>query len=192
MQLLNNKNSYGWASICLHWVGAVGLIWLYILGQDIVTAKELGVARELRRALTEYHVSIGCIFLVFFVARIVFHIAQRQPNKPQQHKTLNLISKVVVWGFLLLIFAQVVTGPLIEWSAMRPVKFFDLFAIPSPFEARINWMHKGGEFIHEYAANMFWPLIILHVGGGLKHLLWGDDNIFKRIFWVRNKPSQEG
>ncbi len=186
MQLKNTEEKFGWIAIALHWISAVGVIWLYFLGENIEHAKEDSLARAEVRAIVEYHVSIAMIFIVFLAARVLWHLAQKQPAKPKQHPVLTILAYAVQWGFLAMIAIQIVTGPLIEWSAMRPVKIFDIVAIPSPFTQRVGWLHEGGETVHKLASNLFWPLIALHVGAALKHLALDRNGSFQRMIWVRN------
>ncbi len=187
MQLKNTKEKFGWIAIGLHWIAAVGVIWLYFLGENIEHAKEDGLPREEVIGIIEYHVSIAMVFIVFLAARVVWHIVQPQPTKPRQHPALAILAYVVQWGFLAMIAIQIITGPLIVWSAPRPLLVFDIISIPSPFLERIDWLHEGGETVHKLASNLFWPLIALHVGAALKHLVLDRDGSVQRMLWVRNK-----
>lgn len=185
MQLKNTKEAYGWIAIVLHWISAVGVVWLYFLGENIEHAKEDGLARDEVRAILEYHVSIGMIFFVFLLSRVLWHFTQQQPTKPKQHPAFNLAALVVQWGFLAMIVVQIISGPIAEWSAARPLKVFDLLLIPSPFPEYVEWLHEGAETIHKLASNLFWPLIALHVGAALKHLVIDRDGSFQRMLRVR-------
>ena len=86
--------------------------------------------------------------------------------------------------FLLMIALLLVTGPLSVWSTGRPIQVFDLFSLPSPFSARAPTIHEFAEEVHEAASKLFWPLIILHVGGALKHLVVNRDRTLQRMLWV--------
>lgn len=189
MQLKNTHEKFGWIAIVLHWIAAIGVAWLYFLGENIEHAKEDGLAREEVRALIEYHVSIAMIFIVFLAARVLWHIAHKQPAKPRQHRALTMLAYAVQWGFLVMIAIQIITGPIIEWSVMRPLKVFDLFSVPSPFPAAVGWFHEGAETVHKLASNLFWPLIALHVGAALKHLVLDRDCSFQRMILVRGEKS---
>ena len=185
MQLKNSTTAYGWVAIVLHWISAIGVIWLYFLGEDIEHAKEDGLPRAEVVELMSFHSSIGALFFIFLAARIVSHIAQRQPSKPDQHRYLNLLSRAVMWLFLLMIGLQIITGPIIIWTRPAPVEIFDFMSIPSPFPARAEWLHEAAEFVHKYAPNLFWPLIILHVAGALKHQFIDKDGSALRIIRVK-------
>lgn len=185
MQWKNTAAGYGWAAIALHWIAAAGVIWLYFLGENIEHAKEARLPREEVRTLIDFHVSVGMAFIVFLAARIVGHIAQRQPAPPKQAKYLHWLSKTVMWLFLLMIGVQIVTGPLSIWTGGSPIKVFDLFAIPSPFAERQGELHEALETVHALAPNLFWPLIVLHVAGAAKHLLIDRDGAVQRMLWVK-------
>jgi len=191
MQLNNTRSGYGWISIFLHWVSAIGVIWLYFLGENIEHARELELPREARRLIIDYHISIGLIFLLALAARIVWHVSQTQPEKPVQYAWLNHLARAVIWAFLAMIAVQIVSGPVIEWAAMRPLKIFDLVSIPSPFSSRIEWLHDGAELVHKLAPNLFWPLIVLHVAGAAKHIFLDPDRSALRMFWVRSQDHSK-
>ena len=171
------------------WIAAIGVIWLYFLGENIEHAKEDALPREEIRAIVDYHISIAMVFIVFLAARVAWHIAQPQPAKPAQHPALTVLAYAVQWGFLVMIFIQIITGPIIEWSVGRPLKVFDLFTVPSPYQGRIGWLHEGAETVHKLASNLFWPLIVLHVGAALKHLVLDRDGSFQRMVWAGGRKS---
>ena len=181
MQLKNTANAYGWAAIALHWISAVGVIWLYILGEGIEHAKEDRLPREEISAMIEFHTAVGMVFLLFFVARIVGHVAQSQPRPPAQHTYLKMLSRMVMGLFLGMIAIQIVTGPLIMWTVPKPISIFGLFSIPTPFAERPESFHDALELVHKYAPNLFWPLIVLHVGGALKHFVIDRDDTLQRM-----------
>ena len=77
------------------------------------------------------------------------------------------------------------TGPLAVWSTGQPLQVFDVLAIPSPFAARVDWLHEACEEVHGAATKLFWPLIGLHVAGAVKHLVYDRDRTLQRMLWVR-------
>jgi cytochrome b561 len=149
------------------------------LGENVEHAKALGLAREVRRQFVDCHISIGMIFLGPLAARVFWHLAHRQPRKPDQNVWLNRLSDLMIWDFLAMITVQIVTGPRIQWSAPRPLKIFDQTILPSPLSKRVEWLRYGGEFLHKRAPNLFWPLMALHIAGSLKHLLISRDGSFQ-------------
>lgn len=188
MQIKNTENAYGWAAIVLHWISAIGVIWLYFLGENIEHAKEAALPRAEIAQFVDFHASVGAVFFAFLAARIVSHLAQRQPAKPDQHRYLNMLSTAVIWLFLLMIAIQIITGPLIVWTKAEPFRVFDWFAVPSPFASPSEALHEALEFAHKTAPNLFWPLIVLHVAGALKHLIFDRNRSALRIVRVKRAP----
>ena len=184
MTLTNTRNAYGWLSICLHWISAIGVIWLYFLGEDIEHGRKDNLSNDEMVVLVRFHVSVGLCFFLFLAARIITHLTQVRPEPLADQKYLNLISLFVQRLWLLMIGIQIITGPLVIWTAGRAMKFFDYFEIPSPLP-RMEALHEVLEFVHATAPNLFWPLLALHLLGAAKHLFWNRDRTVQRMLWVR-------
>lgn len=180
MSITNTKAAYGWAAIALHWISAVGVIALYFLGE----AMEEAGGRAEEAAARDLHVSVGMLLFTFMLARLFWSFSQPHPASLEKNRWLRLAAIAVHLLFLAMIAVLLATGPLIIWSAGRPIEVFDWFAIPSPFPGRVEWLHEGGEEVHELASKLFWPLIVLHVGGALKHLVIDRDRTLQRMLWV--------
>lgn len=180
MQLGNTRTAYGWIAIALHWISAVGVIVLYFLGDTL----EEAVGRPAKAAAYLNHVSVGVLLFTFLAARLIWSATQSKPAPLETRKWFALAAKVVAIAFLAMIAIQIITGPLIVWSGGRALQVFDWFAIPSPFPQRIGWLREAAELPHKLAPNLFWPLLILHVGGALKHVVIDRDKTLLRMLWV--------
>lgn len=183
MNLNNTKAAYGWVAIALHWISAVGFIALYFLGE----AMEEAGGRAEEAAARDIHVSVGMLLFTFMAARLFWSLSQPHPRSLEPNRWLRLAAMIVHIAFLAAIALLLVTGPLAIWSAARPIEVFDLLSLPSPFPVRNEWLHEAAEEIHELASKLFWPLIVLHVGGALKHLVIDHDRTLQRILWVRDR-----
>lgn len=181
MSLGNTRNAYGWIAIGLHWISAGGVLALYLLGERMEEAS----GRAAKLAAQDLHVSIGVLLFAFLAARLLWSASQPRPAPLEPKRWLQIAAKTVQGLFLFMIAVLLVTGPLAIWSAARPLEVFDLFAVPSPFPARVDWLHEAVEEIHGAASKLFWPLIALHVAGALKHLVIDRDATLQRMLWVR-------
>jgi cytochrome b561 len=181
MSLTNTRAAYGWAAIALHWISAIGVAALYFLGDRIEDAP----GRVEKLAARDLHVSVGILLLSFLAARLLWSASQTEPRPLEQDRRLRLAAKVVQILFLAMIAVLIVTGPLSVWATGRSIDVFGLFALPSPFAARLNWLHEAAEEIHGAASKLFWPLIVLHVGGALKHLVFNRDQTVQRMLWAK-------
>lgn len=209
----NSKHGYGWLAIVLHWISAVGVIWMYFLGENIEHAKEDG-PREAVISAISFHVSIGMLFFAFLLARLISSLTQVRPaplraRAPSDDATgpliplrralakqdhyLILVGLFVQRLWLLMIGIQIITGPLLPWTSGRALKIFDGVQIPSPFPAGIPWLHDGLhdglERMHALAPNLFWPLLILHLAGAAKHLLLDKDQTVQRMVVPAKQPE---
>jgi cytochrome b561 len=179
MSFTNTRTAYGWGAIALHWISAVGVVALYLLGERLEEAPD----RAAKLAAQNLHVSVGVLLFTFLLARLLWSASQPKPTSLERHRLFELAARAVQALFLLMIAVLIVTGPLAIWSTGRPLEVFDLFAIPSPFPTPLNWLHEGAEVVHGAASKLFWPLIVLHVGGALKHLVVDRDGTVQRMFW---------
>lgn len=181
MSLSNTRAAFGWVAIGLHWISAIGVVALYLLGEQMEEAPD----RAARIAAQGLHVSVGVLLFTFLAARLLWSFSQPHPESLERNRWLRLAAIAVHLLFLAMILVLLVTGPLAIWSAARPIQVFDLFAIPSPFGARIDWLHEAAEWVHGAATKLFWPLIALHVAGALKHTFIDRDATLRRMLWVK-------
>lgn len=181
MPLRNTRAGYGWAAIALHWISAVGVIALYLLGERLEEAPD----RAAKLAALANHVSVGMLLLAFLAARILWSLSQPRPTPIGPPGPLRLLAEGVQIAFLAMIAVQIVTGPLVIWANARPIEVFDWFAIASPFPAKVEWLHEAAEEVHKLAPNLLWPLLGLHVLGALKHLLVDRDETVRRMLWPK-------
>lgn len=183
MSIINTRQAYGWMAIALHWISAVGVTALYLLGERMEDAPD----RAAKIAAQDLHVSVGVLLFTFLAARLLWSASQPKPAPFETRRIFRLAAGAVQALFLLMIAVLLVTGPLAVWSTGRAVEVFDLFTLPSPFAGRSPALHELAEDVHGAASKLFWPLIALHVAGALKHLLVDRDGAFQRMLWVRGR-----
>lgn len=181
MTINNTRTAYGWAAIGLHWISAIGVTALYLLGERMEEAPD----RAAKLAAQDLHVSVAVLLFAFLAARLLWSLSQPKPAPLERNRLLNTAAKVVQVLFLAMIAILIITGPLAIWSTGRSIEAFDLFTIASPFPGRVGWLHEAAEQVHGAASKLFWPLIALHLAGALKHLLLDRDRTLQRILWVR-------
>jgi cytochrome b561 len=181
MRLHNTRAAYGWAAIALHWITAAGVVALYLLGENMEEAS----GRAAKLAARDLHVSVAAMLFAFLAARVLWSASQPAPHPLERNRGLQIAAKAVQGLFLAMIVVLLITGPLAVWSTGRPIVVFDLFSIPSPFPARIRWLHEAAGEVHGAATKLFWPLIVLHVAGALKHMIVDRDRTLQRMLWVR-------
>ncbi len=180
MQWTNTKNSYGWLSIALHWLAAIGVIALLATGFRADFAGDAG-DRAARAALMGWHIGLGATFALVLLARVFASYAQPAPTPPQQAPVLNFLSKATHQALLIAILIQVISGPLAVWSGGRAINVFDLFSIPSPFAERNQGVHEFAELMHAIGRWTIVAALGLHILGALKHALIDRDGVMMRM-----------
>lgn len=160
-----SADRYDPATIALHWLTAA-LVVILFASAEIWDFFPRGGLRE---TLQNLHISLGCLLILVFVARILWR-AVFAPRLPSEGPA-GLADRAAhaVHGLLyLLLLAMAVTGPLKVWSRGHGVNFFWLFKIPSPFAFDRSW-HGPASLIHFWAAWAIIALAGLHAVAALVH-----------------------
>lgn len=183
MALTNSRQAYGWAAIALHWISAAGIIVLYLTGEGAEEGEGTG-ERVAEAAGNLQHVSIGVLLFAFLAARVLWSLSQPRPAALETNRWLRLAAEWVQGLFLAVIAVLILSGPLVVWAGGEPLRVYDWAILPSPFNARVEWLGRVAAEIHGAAANVLWPLLGLHVLGALKHLFIDRDATLRRMLWT--------
>ena len=180
MSLRDTAKGYSWLTIVFHWVTAITVIALYILGDMAEDAAQVE-----RRLLLDLHKSIAISMYIILWARIGWRIGNVRPEMPEQHRALMFLSRWVPAVLLLSLALLLISGPLLVWSNDRPLPVFSLFSIPSPL-GKIESLHEAMELLHKFSARIIFYAFLLHFAGAAKHLLFDRDNTLMRMIKAGN------
>ncbi len=173
----NQRHTYGWLSIALHWISAFVVIGLFAVGFYMTT---LGYYDSLYRTLPHWHKSIGILFGILLVLRVAWRFYSKPPAVLSQHKLEALAAH---GGHLLLyvmMFVVVISGYLISTADGRPIDVFSWFQIPA-IELGIDQQEDIAGLIHEYVAYGLIALAILHALAAFKHYWIDKDRTLQRM-----------
>lgn len=176
MQLANTKLGYGWGAILLHWLAAVAIVAMFLIGEQF---EDLPRGPE-KSALMGLHIGLGVLVAPLLLARVAARFVQVKPEPLPQHRLLTLLSTVVHVGLAMAIVVLVVSGPLTVFSAGRALNVFGWFQIPSPM-VRNQELHEIAETVHVVAVKVMFALVIAHVLGVVKHLVVDRDKTLLRM-----------
>lgn len=166
MALRDTQDTYGTISRINHWLGAAVIVGLLGLG---LYFHEMPAGDE-RLYWLRLHVALAALGFLFLAFRVAWRFAARSPNPIPQPRTLMRLTRSMHGLLLLSIVLLLVTGPLIVWTAGRPIAVFDWFAIASPL-AELPALHEALEGVHAVVSRVLLVLIVLHVLAALKHML---------------------
>jgi len=178
MQFKNNTKSYGWVSIVFHWVIAVAVFAMFVLGLWMVS---LDYYSTWYHTAPNIHKSIGVILVAAMLARLIWNAFNPKPQPLEDTPKLNAVAKTVHLVLYFLIFALGLSGYLISTAESHPVYVFNWFELPAIFEPIADQADRAGE-IHEWIAFTLIGLVLLHALAALKHHFVDKNNTLKRMF----------
>lgn len=178
MLFRNTENQFGWISIFLHWIMAILIIGMLILGL-YMTRIPISL---LKLKLYGLHKEIGALILFLFFVRVTWRFINTLPSLadiPAWERWSARAMHFALYGFMCLL---PVTGWLLTSSAGLPVSFFGLFTLPNLVPANPN-VQAIMTTIHHWLAYFLIGAIALHGAAALKHHFIDKDSILRRILW---------
>jgi cytochrome b561 len=173
----DSDTRYGWTSILLHWITTFAVIALWLIGKSIFSSEPETV--DARRAL---HVSIAASAWLVILFRIAWRFREGHPRVRGQSMRIHRIAKAAHYAMLMLLLAMLLSGPLLVWAGGNGIGIFGLVSIPSPFAAS-DALRSVAWYLHSKAAMLLFVLVLVHIGGALKHLMFHSDDTIVRMIW---------
>lgn len=176
--LRNSTGHYGLISVSLHWVVALVVIGLFVLGYWMV---DLTYYSSWYRTAPFWHKSIGVLLAVVMIARVLWRMFALQPAAVSSHTSWEkAASKAAHFLLYAGIFAIIVTGYLISTADGRSISVFDWFEVPSAGQLFARQADIAGD-LHRYLAYAVIGIAVLHAVAALKHHFIDKDATLKRM-----------
>lgn len=173
---------YGTVAMILHWLIALSIIGLLIVGKYMV---DLPRTDPDRFTLFQLHKSFGLSVLVLSFLRVGWRLANPPPALPAGMAPWERWAATLTH---LAFYALIIVLPLSGWATASsstsgvPTLWFGLFEVPSmPGIPADRGVHEQAEEVHELLGNIMIGLLLLHVGAALKHHFWDGDTVLKRM-----------
>ena len=183
--LRDSRSVYGWTSILLHWVTAILVIALWFIGRSIAESGPEQI--DSRRAL---HISIAASAWALLLLRVIWRFRSGHPRIRGQSDLIHYVARTTHYTMLLVMIVMLLSGPFLVWSGGNSVIIFGALSIPSPL-GHVESVSRLAWFIHSNAAALLFWLVLLHIGGALKHLMFHADDTFVRMIWP-GKAGKDG
>ncbi|KAA0695216.1 cytochrome b [Halopseudomonas laoshanensis] len=188
MQIRNTSRSYGTAAIVLHWLVAVTVIGLAILG---LWMTDLTYYSPYYRSAPFWHKSIGVSLALLIVLRLLWRWANPKPAHIPGHKPWELRLASLVHGLLyLLLIVIVLSGYLISTAKGQGIDVFGWFTLPALITGLPEQADRAG-LVHYWLAISVLVLAGLHALGALKHHFIDRDNTLRRMLGLRQHSPEE-
>lgn len=168
---------YTKVAMLLHWIIAI----LVIANIGLAELTE-DLSREARGPYMDVHRAFGITILFLTVVRIAWRLGHKPPPLPATMPAWQrATARISHFAFYTLLLALPLSGWLWMSTYPAPVSYFGLFEIPVlPVvgrEALGELLHEG----HEIMGQAMFYLVILHILGGMKHLVIDKDGVFGRM-----------
>lgn len=177
MALGNTQLEYGAVAKWLHWLVALGILALIILGL-LQSDMDSGPQRS---AIRELHGSIALLALALMVSRLVWRWINVTPAHPPGIPGWQRASAALLHGAIYIaVFAQLMSGALAVATGGKLLAFFGLFSIPLPV-AEDHDDHELWEEVHEAGWMLLAALVAVHVLAALYHHFILKNDVLKRM-----------
>lgn len=180
--LKSTATGYGYISIALHWLMAVGIYYMFGLGLYMI---ELTYYDSWYHGSLAFHKGLGILLALALVARVIWRIFEPSPKPvpgPKWEQVSALLMHKLLYLALLSLF---VSGYLISTADGRAIDVFGWFDVPSLGSFVKHQTDVAGKW-HKYNA---WLLIFLsgfHALAALKHHFIDKDTTLKRMLGLTN------
>ena len=180
--LWDRPDTFGWVSIAIHWLTTVLIVVLWYLGQSISNQGPAEI--DARRAL---HVSLAVSGWLLLLFRIIWRVRIGHPHADGQSSRIHRIARSAHFAILGALLMMLVSGPVTIWAQANPTRFFGLLPLPvaSSYHPLVAELAAT---THAAAGMVLLVLVLIHVFGALKHLMFNDDETIVRMLWP--KPRQ--
>lgn len=122
------QQRYNGLTRVLHWVSAVAIVGLFVLGLWMV---ELDYEHAWYDAAAHYHESLGVLAAVLVVFRLQWRLITPQPRLSSSsiwERSAARLAHAVMYGLCIVIF---ISGYLIPTADGRSIPVFDWFSVPA-------------------------------------------------------------
>ncbi|GHE19815.1 cytochrome b [Halomonas urumqiensis] len=179
----NSRSGWGIVSILLHWISAVVIVGLFVLGWWMV---DLGYYHAWYNLAPWWHRSIGMLLLFATLARLAWRFINPTPVA-HGHGLERLAAHLGHIALYVLMLLVMVSGYMISTADGRGISVFGWFEVPALLSRLPNQENIAGD-IHWYSALALMVLAAGHLLAAMKHhLLDRQDTLLRMINPARSR-----
>lgn len=182
-ELVNSERRYGAVAIMLHWLMAVVLATLIVVGLYMASLPDAGFDKT-KIALILFHKELGLVALAAAALRLAWRFGNALPQMVERFPDWEkVLARFVQLCFYALMFALPVSGWVMSSAAGIPVSFLGLFDLPDLVRYNDRLFRTFIE-IHKWLGYALMVLIVIHAGAALRHHWIFKDETLKKM-WPR-------
>ncbi len=180
--LKNTRQSFGLVSIILHWLMAVLLMVLFVMGLYMTS---LDYYDPLYHSLPWWHKSLGLLTVLLLVVRFIWKLWNIEPKPLETHKTWEItFVHLLQLAFYVLITLIGLAGYLVSTSKGKGIEFFNSSEVPALFDKIGEGRADLFGDVHEVLAYILAVFVLLHAAAALKHHFIDKDITLKRMLGI--------
>ncbi|MCE8041699.1 cytochrome b [Billgrantia desiderata SP1] len=160
----NTRTGWGLVSIALHWLSALTIVGLFVLGWWMTG---LGYFDPWYNLAPWWHRSLGMLLLFATLLRILWRLFQPTPQA-QGSRFERIAAHLGHIALYVLMLTVMISGYLISTARGRGISIFDWFEVPALISGLPNQASIAGD-IHWYSALALMLLAAGHTLAALKH-----------------------
>ncbi|WP_447528562.1 cytochrome b [Vreelandella sp. TE19] len=172
----NTRSGWGLMSISFHWLSALTIVGLFILGWWMTG---LGYYDSWYNQGPWVHRSIGILLLFVTLARLIWRVCQPTPDG-EGSRFERMAAHVGHIGLYMLLLLVMLSGYLISTANGRGVSVFGWFEVPAFLAGLPNQASLAGD-IHWYSAVTLIVIAAGHALAALKHHWLGRHKTLVRM-----------
>lgn len=181
-KLINSRDHYGTVAVALHWLMAILIMFMLLLGLYMADLPDLGF-NNYKITLILIHKEIGVLVLMLVILRLVWRWLNKQPALPSNVPLWqSVLAKTIYFLFYCLMFAMPITGWLMSSAAGLPLSFLGVLHLPMLLSEN-QFVTKQLIEIHKITAFVLLGLLLLHIVAALRHHFYLKDKVLKRMLF---------
>lgn len=173
----NSPSHYGWVSIIVHWLMAIGVIANFFLGEYMV---DLDYYDRWYHDAPDIHKQLGVFLGFILLFRFTWTVSQPKPKPLNDHLLLKKLAQLTHYFFYLALTVLVISGYLIATAKGKGIEITGLFELPALLPESTARADIAGE-IHGITAEIFMIVVALHSAAALAHHFILRDHTLKRM-----------
>lgn len=177
MQIKNSNNRYGLISKLLHWICALSVMGMLLVGSLLDV-----LAKPTEGAVYNWHKSLGMTLLALMIVFMLWSVRNIKPRYPQNMPFAQVaLAKVVRYLLYITVTAMCLSGWIFSTAKGKAPVVWGWFTLPTPFVPLSATLGHTIKQWHVYLAWAILGLLVLHVIGALYHHFVRKDDVLKRM-----------
>jgi cytochrome b561 len=186
MSLKSTSERWGWLAQLFHWITALAVIGMATVGWYMVNLP----SSPDKIRIYALHKSMGLTVLALTLLRLLWRSRDRRPLEPPMPPWQAWAARAVHVLLYALLLAIPLSGWLFNSASNFPLRWFDLFSVPSLTGGAAPDVKVFARAVHWY---LFWVLLlafIAHAGAALKHHFIDHDSVLWSMLPDRRKRGR--